>query len=546
MRARPSLRFEAARYSSRHFRRGILACVPVGWRVSVRRKVLSCLFFAALAGPFCLWLAVSADQPLWLDEAVTVSLVKSASLKHMFSAVLLGLDNTPPLYTGYGWFMLHHLAPDASPELLLRITNAGLVGATLWILYLLVCQYFGQITALTTIATFILLELWHLKFLTLEIRTYAALVFFTTLTIYAALHSIARPSWMSLICTTLAYCLLVSSHTFGIIYVVCIMSCAMVAAAAEGNIRLALNSGLTAVPAIIMFFLWVPVLQHQAQLGSWIPRPNFFNLLGSTYPPELRHGMSLLAILLLLAALSLLWRSSQSRKGPTLTQWWRSTNRLQTFAILLPITFVASTLTVWLFSRLLFPVFIERYFFPNIILHIIWLSVLVDFIFTYLSPTTRYGLALAAAVLAGLSIEYRQFDRGNRIHCFNSSRKVYLEDPFKDKGLIVANGSHPWLTRQNRPGEVAVFPIDEDAQKKNGTKYPTYVYNKHFVETFAKWLGVNTVMTTSQLLNTKPGFMVLDEGWGSWFEYIQQSHKVKLTSLAEMEGCTLWWVEVIE
>ena len=110
----------------------------------------------------------------------------------------------------------------------------------------------------------------------------------------------------------------------------------------------------------------------------------------------------------------------------------------------------------------------------------------------------------------------------------------------------MANGSHPWLTRQNRPGEVAVFPIDEDAQKKNGTKYPTYVYNRHFVETFAKWLGVNTVMTTSQLLNTKPGFMVLDEDWGSWFEYIQQTHKVKLTSLAEMEGCTLWWVEVIE
>jgi hypothetical protein len=114
---------------------------------------------------------------MWYDELITFSLVKSASLKHMFSAILLGLDVTPPLYTGYGWFILHYLAPEASPELLLRITNAALIAATLWILYLLVRRYFDQVTALTTIATFTLLELWHLKFLTLEIRTYAALSF---------------------------------------------------------------------------------------------------------------------------------------------------------------------------------------------------------------------------------------------------------------------------------------------------------------------------------------------------------------------------------
>jgi hypothetical protein len=61
----------------------------------------------------------------------------------------------------------------------------------------------------------------------------------TTLAIYVSLRAIMRPSWKIWICTALAYFLLISSHTFGIIYVVCIATCAIVAALAEGDIRLA-------------------------------------------------------------------------------------------------------------------------------------------------------------------------------------------------------------------------------------------------------------------------------------------------------------------
>lgn len=87
-----------------------------------------------LAVSYCLWFVDYAANPLWTDELITTALVKSTSLKHLFSAVLLGLDATPPLYTSYGWFMLHNVVPGASPELLLRITNAGLIAATIWVL----------------------------------------------------------------------------------------------------------------------------------------------------------------------------------------------------------------------------------------------------------------------------------------------------------------------------------------------------------------------------------------------------------------------------
>jgi hypothetical protein len=460
----------------------------------------------------------------------------------MFSAVLQGLDATPPLYTGYGWIMFHYVVPGASPELLLRITNGGLIGGTLWILYLLVRRYFGQMNALTTIGAFILLELWALKFLTLEMRTYAALVFFTALAIYAGVRALDRPSWVRLSCTMLAYCLLASSHIFGIIYAVSIISCTIVAAAAEGNIALACYSGLTGVPAVVMFFLWVPVLHNQAQLGNWIPRPDFRVLFDSTYPPANR--LLLLAVLLLVAVLTLLWRRSQSHSGPTLTQWWQSMTRTQTFVLVLPVAFGTSTFAIWLLSRVVFPLFLHRYFFPNMILHTIWLSSLVDFVFSYLtSSKVKHGLALASAILAGLGIEYHKFGPEDRIPCFYPSRRAYLEDPFRDHGFIVALWVNPWLTRLNRPGEAIVYPMDERALRRN---VPFDVFNYRFVSRFAEWSGVNAVMTTSELLDTKRGFMVLDDRRGSWLEYIKLTHKLKLTPLAETERCTLWKVEPLD
>ena len=502
------------------------------------------LFFAVLAVSYCLWFVDYAANPLWTDELITIALVKSTSLKHLFSAVLLGLDATPPLYTSYGWFMLHNVVPGASPELLLRITNAGLIAATIWVLYLLVRQFFDRITAVATIGAFVLLELWQLKFLTLEVRTYAALVLATTLAIYGSLRAIAYPSWTSWICTALAYFLLMSSHTFGIIYVVCIATCAIVAALAEGDIRLARNSGLAALPAVVMFILWLPLLRYQAQLGDWIPRPGFGVLLGSTYLPVDKW---LLLAPLILAALITLWGRTPGRKRPVLTQWWRSLNRMQKFVMLLPVAFGASTFAVWMFSRVIFPVFLQRYFFPNMVLHTIWLSFLAYFVFSYVTRSmVKYGLVLASALLAGLAIIYWPFNEYSRIPCFDSSKNAYLEDPFKDDGPVVAVSDHIWVTRQSRLGEKDIFVVDKRDLAKKGTEYRSYAFQYHFVRRFAEWLGVPTVMSTEKLLNARQEFMVLDDQNGPWFKFLRLTHKLELTPLAEMKDCKLWRVKVLE
>jgi Dolichyl-phosphate-mannose-protein mannosyltransferase len=526
--------------------------------MSMSGKSLPSLFFSMFAISYFLWLVNSVADPLWTDEAITIALVKSATLAHLFSGVLLGLDATPPLYTSYGWLMLHNVVPGWSPELLLRVTNAGLVGATIWILYLLARQFFDRITALMTIGMFVLLELWDLKSLTLDVRSYATMVFATTLAIYVSLRAVSRPSWGSWLCTALAYSLLVTSHTFGIIYVVCIAICAIIAAFAEGDIGLTRNSGLVALPAIVMFVAWLPVLHYQAQLGDWLPRPGVRVLLMSTFLPT--DSALLLMVPLIVAALIVLWRRTPDREGPMLTRWWQSLNRMQKFVILLPLLFGASTFAIWIFSRVIFPVFLVRYFVPNMVLHIIWLSCLTDFVFSYITrSTTRCGLVLALAVLTGLIIIgarrlepdeggalYWPLDTVTKIPCFDASRNVYLEDSFKDAGSIVALSLNIWFSRLHLLGNEDIFPIDKGDLMNNGPNDRGFAFQDHFVSRFAEWLGVHTVMPTEKLLNEKQDFMVLDDQNGPWLKIIRRSHKLDLTLLAKMRGCRLWRVKVLK
>jgi Dolichyl-phosphate-mannose-protein mannosyltransferase len=500
------------------------------------------LLFAVLSVSFYVWFSRSAASPLWADEVITIELVRSASLTHLFSAVL-GLDPTPPLYTGYGWFMLSHVVPGVAPELLLRITNAMFVAATIWILYLSIRHFFDRITAVTTVSAFALLERSQLEFLTLEVRTYAVFVLTTALAVYFSLRAIGRPSRATRICTAVSYCLLMSSHTFGIIYVVCIAACSVVVALAEGDAKLARNSWLVALPALVMFMAWLPVLRHQTQSASWISRPDLRNLMESTYIP---NRAALLA-LLILAALITLWRRNPGSKAPMLALWWRSLDHTQKFVLLVPVSFVASTLAVWIFSKVVFPVFVPRYFFPNIVLHIIWLTLLVHFVFTFVvRSTVKYGLFVASALLTALSIAYRPYYAPNRVPCFDPARNTYLEDPFKDGGPVVALWSHTWLTRLNRPGGETIFLVDDRVPKALGAEYQTYTFDRYFVPGFATWLGKGTVTTTEKLLNGKLDFMVLDDDRGPWLKFVQLSHKLELTKLAEMNGCKLWRVRVGE
>jgi hypothetical protein len=499
---------------------------------STSAKSTPYLLAAALAGSFYIWFSHLRTSLPWTDEVITIELVKSGALRHLFDAVILGLDATPPLYTGYGWFVISQVAQGTSPELLLRITNGVLVGATIWILYLSIREFFDRTTSVTAISAFVFLERIQLEFLTLEIRTYALFVLTTALAIYFSLRAIGKPSKAKWACTCIAYCLLVGSHTFGIIYVVSIAACSTAVGIAEGNAKLARNSCLATLPALVMFMAWLPFVRHQAQYGSWISPPNSQFLMDSIHINISNHAV-LLALLFIAALAPMI-----ATKGPVSVVL--NSDRSQKFGLLIPSSFVASTLAVWIFSKIVFAVFVPRYFFPNIVLHIIWLTLLVYFFFTFLPQSRlKHAVSMASVLIAALSIT-RPFPAGNRVPCFDPQRNAYLEDSFSDGAPVVALGAMTWFTRLNRLPQ-AVFVVDDKIPKGLDQGYDFHV---NYLTAFAAWLNKPYTITTTEELLAKRDFLVLDDHDGPWLKFVQSEHKLVLTELAKIDtACTLWRVE---
>ena len=165
---------------------------------------------------------------------------------------------------------------------------------------------------------------------------------------------------------------------------------------------------------------------------------------------------------------------------------------------------------------------------------------------------------LALAVLTGLIIVgarrgepgeggalYWPLDTVTKIPCFDASRNVNLEAPFKDAGPIVALSLNIWFSRLHLLGNEDIFPIDKEDLVNSGPNDRVFAFQDHFVSRFAEWLGVHTVMPTEKLLNEKEDFMVLDDQNGPWLKIIRRSHKLDLTLLAKMRGCRLWRVKVL-
>ena len=240
---------------------------------SMKHTVVRADFLIVFVATYILFgiLIYVSDRPaLWADETITVALVKSNSLSHLLEAVFLGLDATPPLYTSYGWFMSRYVLPSFEPDLILRVTNAALLSLAISAIYASIREYVGRLIALVCTLAFVLSQIPALKFLTFEVRTYALYLCCTAVAIHFALRASRRPSISNLFYLSIFYCLLTASHTFGIIYVVCISSSLVIASGVEGDLKLCKRFATATVPALIMFMGWVPVLRLQSQIPSWI------------------------------------------------------------------------------------------------------------------------------------------------------------------------------------------------------------------------------------------------------------------------------------
>jgi hypothetical protein len=292
-----------------------------------------------------------------------------------------------------------------------------------------------------------------------------------------------------------------------------------------------------------MFMAWLPVVRHQAQLGNWMSPPDLGTLIDAAHAPKyplalLLHHPALIALLALLGLLVLGDWSKPSFEASMLASWWRSLDRAQRFALFIPFSFAASTLTVWIFSKVVFPVFNPKYFFPNILLHIIWLSLLVHFVFNIVR-SVKYELTVASVFLAAGGIIFITRPYQTNIPCFDPARNAYLEDRFKGDGPMVALGLHTWMTRLNRSWN-ATYLVNDDAVSSRPDEFLL-----KYILTFATWANKLQMITTADnFLNANFDFIVLDDDEGQWFKFVRSIRKPELIQLARADRCTLWRVRV--
>ena len=468
----------------------------------------------------------------------------------MSSAIFDGLDATPPVYTSYGWFMLHYIIPYVEPTVMFRVTNAIIVAATIIILYMLVRRFFDVTKSIIIILFFVLSSLSNLSFFITELRTYALFFCATTISIYLSERAIRDPSPSKFLYMGLSYCFLAMSHTFGIVYALCISGSLILVFISSANFSLARNTLISVVPAILLFSVWSIVMAHQAKLGSWIPKPSLHDLSFAAYLP-ISLRMKLVAIDIgLVVAIIYIYKKGLFTITNSLAEWWRSPDSTSKFVAMIPISFGLSTLAIWLLSRHLFSVFVIRYFFPNMLCNVIWIGLFVYFIFMKLPRiVATCGMLCAIIPLVIFNIEHipsELIKLSERIPCFDPVQETYIEDPFRDGTPILTLWMHSWLTRLDHRGDEKIFPIDQALAKQSDVENQKYNFEFNYAARFAAWEGYPSIIKTEDLLGAKRNFLVLDDDHGPWLRFVQQTHKLKLTKLAEMKGCRLWRLEIGE
>jgi len=306
----------------------------------------------------------SVNVSLWADELLTVHLLQADSLPRLWQGIVLGIDGNPPLYLSAGWLLTHLLPPSIPAVAVLKLLNVALVGVGVIALSRL-CRRFVSAAACWA-GTLILVTLnENLLFAAFELRTYAT--YFATAAIAVLLQQrlTEQGRRRGVLALALAFVALTLAHTFGIAYVGCI---ALAGWLSRPCYRPVLRGiALAVAPSIVVMLAWSPFLREQLKVASpygWITRPG-----GSELAEALFSSQQMLWICLA-AALCLAVAGVVRRRR--VLRWLRELvadegRQPILYVGLVAASFTAFALAGWLVSLIGFPIFVPRFFTPQLV-----------------------------------------------------------------------------------------------------------------------------------------------------------------------------------
>ena len=509
---------------------------------------------ALIAGcVIAIFVSRSLAAPLWMDELLTMELVRAESLPKLWSGIISGIDGNPPLYLTMAWLIVHVIPQVMSAAALLKLANVALTATAIFALY---CA--GRRVASATaclIGVFLLAALNdNVHYVAFELRTYALYFLMAALAVLFQQRLIERRHTSDIAVLALIYVGLTLAHTFGIVYVACIALAGWLSRL--GDERLRYRSFIAAaVPAIVVFAAWLPFFLRQSEVArpySWTESPGLPELLESLFASRLSMWIAIVELCCLASAAAAGLRGGFQLRSILLGPQWQPIR----YVILLMIGVTGFTLTGWVLSIALFPLFVPRYFTPQLIvgfaLHVAFGEYLVRLV-RHRPKERMAGLAISAFILAMSLLNvvtfFQNSARGAAL-CADSAGNFFENDFVRGDFPVITESPHIFLPRVAYARHPAAyrFALDWDVVLNYPRRARGNAVDFHIMQNLQTWAPMPSVMSTEEIVGKFPQFLAIEQSGRAWFHNLRATRDVVAEKLAEVGGkdgsqaCTLWKV----
>lgn len=504
-----------------------------------------------LAVALILFARRAVNDPLWSDELLTTLLLQADSLPKLWAGIALGIDGNPPLYMTVNWLIAQALPAAVPAVTALKLVNmlvAVMAAAALWLwgrrLVSSAACWLGVLMFVTLNDNFI--------FAALELRTYAAFLLMAALGVWLQQRLIERRRSRDIALLAFALLGLTLSHTFGIAYVGCIALAGWLSAPRDRS--LLRNTLLALAPSLLALAGWLPVLMLQIQIArpyGWMTSPGGRDLAETLFASDIMVQITVIELACLGATGIAVARRWSAPAADLLHDPQRQPAR---YAVLLGVLFTAFMLAAWLASKLLFPIFVPRYFTPQLVIAFALHAVFAEWLLRL--GRERWAAAVALTlVVAALMVRNVAFRAEVPFHgdpiCANADGAFFEQAYMAGDVPVITDSPHVFLPRATYGLQHSSYrlALDWDVVLKYPRRSPGNAVDYNLMNRLRTWLPMPQAMTTEDIIEAYPQFLVLEASSRPWFDHLRQTRNVEATKLAESIAsdpgdlsCKLWRV----
>jgi hypothetical protein len=495
---------------------------------------------------------------LWLDELLTLTLVHATSLPSLWSGIIAGIDGNPPLYLSSAWSIVHAMPQAVSPVAVLKLTNVALTMAATFALYRASRRVASATACWSGMFLFAALN-DNLIYVALELRTYAMYFLMAALALLFQQRVIERRQARDVAVLALIYAGLTLAHIFGIVYVACFALAGGLSQPHDGWRRWR-PIAVAVTPAIVVLAAWIPFFVQQSAVGRpyiWVTRPGLPELLESVFATRWAMWIAIAELYCLASAALINFKRGRFQYRMMLDdpQW-----QPLRYLTLVLIGIAGVTLTGWVLSMAVFPLFVPRYFTPQLIvgfaLHVAFCEWLVR-LMRHRLPGRKAGLATAAIVIAPavlvISMLCRDPARG-LVACADSGGTYFENDFIRGDLPVIAESPHVFLPRVTYAShrEAYRFALDWDVVLKYPERARGNAVDFHIMQSLQTWAQMPSIMSTEDIVSDFPQFLAIEQSGRAWFHNLRATRDVVAEKLADVtssdgtQSCTLWKVTSVK